>query len=403
MNQQRSIMIVDDNPDNLKLLGMALELAHYAVRPALSGELALRALSAYTPDLILLDINMPEMDGFEVCKRIWDDETTRDIPIIFISALDDIQSKLKAFQVGGVDYITKPFQFEEVLARVNTQLELSYTRRELSAANEQLRTMMDQLVQSEKLKSLGSLAAGIAHELNTPIGNALLTASTIHTISRDYMSTKDADKSSFDMNEMMETCNECAQLTWRNLERASKLITSFKKIAVDQTSERRCSIALRDCVNDVIAMMKYSHKHAHCIIDNTIAADLLIDTYPGRLEQILDNLITNSIVHGFNENQPGTIRIAAEIMSSGRLQIQVSDDGVGIPAEYLTRVFDPFFTTRLGQGGSGLGLHIVYTLVNNVLGGSINVTSQVGEGAKFSIILPLIDPVSDSRHRTETH
>lgn len=399
MIPKRSIMIVDDNPDNLNILCQILEKYDYEVRPVLSGDLALRAMVAYTPDLILLDINMPGMDGYEVCKRIKTNEETRDTPIIFISALDDITSKLKAFQVGGLDYITKPFQFEEVLARVNTQLELSYTRKALSEANAHLHDMMDKMVQSEKLKSLGSLAAGVAHELNTPIGNALLSASTLNQLSHEFINTTDACKSTTDIEELLSTCNECSQLILRNLQRAAKLVKSFKEIAVDQSSERRRSIVLKDCVNDVTSLMKFSFKQTPITINNTIDPALTMETYPGRIEQILDNLISNAIIHGFKGKEQGAITIAAKKISSDKINIQISDNGLGIPAENLNKVFDPFFTTRLGQGGSGMGLHIVYNLVTNILGGDIHVSSEVGAGSTFSIILPCL-PSTIKSNRT---
>ena len=174
---QGNILVVDDTPDNLHLLSGILSRKGYQVRPVPNGKLALSAAQRIPPDLVLLDIMMPDMDGYEVCQRLKADEVTKDIPVIFISAINDVMDKVKAFAVGGVDFITKPFQLEEVLARIETHLKICSLQNSLQERNEdlataiqELQTTQEHLIQSEKMAALGQLIAGIAHEINTPLG-----------------------------------------------------------------------------------------------------------------------------------------------------------------------------------------------------------------------------------------
>lgn len=181
-----SILVVDDTPDNLRLLVGLLTEKGYKIRPVTSGKMALSAAQGMPPDLILLDINMPEMDGYQVCEQLKADERTRDIPVIFLSALNDVFDKVKAFAIGGVDYITKPFQIEEVLARINTHLAMKTLQTHLQQKNHdleqtlhELQTTQAQLIQSEKMAVLGQLVANVAHEINTPLGAIRSSAGNI--------------------------------------------------------------------------------------------------------------------------------------------------------------------------------------------------------------------------------
>jgi len=184
-----NILIVDDTPANLQLLTSMLVEQGYQIFSAISGKVALNVVQKSLPDLILLDINMPGMNGYEVCEQLKANEKTRDIPVIFVSALSETLDKVKAFFVGGVDYVTKPFQAEEVLARVKTHLQLHQLQQQLTAQNEELhntleelQTTQQELIQSEKMAALGQLIAGVAHEINTPLGAISSSVNSIKTL-----------------------------------------------------------------------------------------------------------------------------------------------------------------------------------------------------------------------------
>ncbi|EAW35413.1 response regulator [Lyngbya sp. PCC 8106] len=188
------ILIIDDTPENLQLMVQLLTSVGYQVRAYISGNIALQGIKKTPPDLILLDVMMPEISGYEVCQKLKSDPETQDIPVIFISAMNTAIDKVKAFQVGGVDYITKPFHVEEVLARVQIQLENRCLRQSLQAKNQELSEALSQvqetqkhLLQSEKMAALGQLLASIAHEINTPLGAILASSNNSQTALYEFL------------------------------------------------------------------------------------------------------------------------------------------------------------------------------------------------------------------------
>ncbi|MGB3267858.1 MAG: response regulator [Microcoleus sp.] len=210
-----NILVVDDTPENLRLLAGILSEKGYLVRPVPNGKLAVSAAQKMPPDLVLLDIMMPEMDGYEVCQQLKDSEITKDIPVIFISAINDVMDKVKAFEVGGVDFITKPFQVEEVLARIETHLKicslqqiLQEKNQDLATAIHELQATQEQLIQSEKMAALGQLIAGIAHEINTPLG---IIGSSIDNITNFW------DENLLKMPELFQEFSEESQAYFLNL------------------------------------------------------------------------------------------------------------------------------------------------------------------------------------------
>ena len=281
-----------------------------------------------------------------------------------------------------------------VLAAMNRLLFIPLAERTaaLERANTELRQAMAQLVQSEKLAALGNLVAGIAHELNTPIGNAVMLASTLADQERNFRTRMATGLSRSALHGFVEAVRENSDILQRNLQRAAELISSFKQVAVDQASYQRRSFALDEVVREIALALKPRLRRSPAVLEINITADLRLDSFPGPLGQVLMNLIQNALVHAFDGRDAGCIRIESRPAGPGRLGLRISDDGNGIAPAHLSRIFEPFFTTRLGQGGSGLGLHIVYNLVTGLLGGTIEAQSIPGYGTEFLLELPLSAP-----------
>lgn len=260
---------------------------------------------------------------------------------------------------------------------------------ELVQLIETLRLTQSELVAQEKLAALGALVAGIAHELNTPIGNGLLAASTIvdktSNFERNGLQTLTRSGLVHYMNEM----EAAGDILLRNLSRASELIVSFKQLAVDRQSVQRRRFALADVVNEVCLTLQPALKAGAFQLEQKIPPELCLLSYPGPLGQVLSNLINNAIRHGFEHRHEGRVRIAAALKGVGELELTVHDDGQGIDPSHLHRVFEPFFTTKLGRGGSGLGLHIAFNIVTGILGGKIRISSLPGQGCTVTLVLPL--------------
>jgi PAS domain S-box-containing protein len=257
---------------------------------------------------------------------------------------------------------------------------------------ERVRLRTQELVRSEKLASLGALVAGVAHELNTPIGNATMVASTLAGRLRAFEAGMADGLRRTALHQFLQDVREIEAVLDRNLQRAAGLITSFKQLAVDQTSEQRRRFSLADVVGEVLLALSPVLKRGQIEVAVDVEPALMLDSYPGPLGQVLMNLINNAVVHAFEPNSAGQILIKAWSGARGNVLVEVADNGRGIPAEHGPRLFDPFFTTRMGQGGSGLGLHIVHNLVTGPLGGTIDVSSTPREGACFRLDLPLGAP-----------
>lgn len=263
---------------------------------------------------------------------------------------------------------------------------------ELSSTIVRLEQTQNELVQSAKLAALGSLVAAVAHELNTPIGNAVTTASALEDATKAMQAKFEEGKlQKSTLVNYVETAVPMANLVLRSCNRAADLILSFKRVAVDQTSEKRRVFDLKTLVDDNVAAILPSYKNHVLRVSVNIDDGISCDSYPGPLGQIIVNLLQNAIVHGFAGRTNGTILISGHREES-RASLRICDDGVGMPEDILSNIFEPFFTTKLGQGGSGLGLSIALNIATGVLGGTLVAESKLGEGACFILTFPLLAP-----------
>jgi signal transduction histidine kinase len=395
-SQHKTILVVDDVPANIGVLVEALEGNGFRVVVAQDGEEGLMRAQYVRPDLILLDVMMPLMDGFETCRRLKELGDVRDIPVIFMTALTDTAAKVSGFAAGGVDYVTKPFQLEEVLARIHTHLALRQNAQELAAALETLQVAQSELMRKEKLAALGTLVAGVAHELNTPIGNSIMAASSLveqaHALERDYAEGGGLKRSALET--YLQETGAMGDLLMRNLRRAAELITSFKQVAVDQSSWKRRSFSLGQTVAELMTALWPTLERPELTLTQEIPDEIELDSFPGPLGQVLSHLVVNAVRHGLAQQEGGAVTIAARALNEGMVELVVRDNGCGIPPDNLRRIFDPFFTTRLGADGPGLGLSICYNIVTGLLGGRIEVDSKAGAGTGFTLTLPVVAPAA---------
>ncbi|WP_087017786.1 sensor histidine kinase [Thaumasiovibrio subtropicus] len=303
-------------------------------------------------------------------------------------------------ELGRVLASLKDFQSElaelDALRERNEkqQAHLSSERDRLSETLETLQATQEKLVASEKLAALGSLVAGVAHEINTPIGVAVTMSTTLeHNLKQFLDKVNSGQIKKTDLEAFSAQSGESVDVLKKSLNSASELIANFKQVASDQTSEQRRSFDLQQHIDEVYVTLKHKVKNTNYNIRVDCPEDIMLESYPGPLGQVLTNLINNSLLHGFEGKDSGNIQIKVRTEGHSDVRIIYTDDGNGIPQENLKRIFDPFFTTKLGKGGSGMGLHILHNIVTGVLGGSISVESKVG--VLFDITIPRIAPQSE--------
>lgn len=289
--------------------------------------------------------------------------------------------------VGVLRDITERKEAEKAIQAVNTQLQNKVT--ELALAVDRLQKTQAQLVESEKLASLGGLVAGVAHEINTPLGVCVTAASFVTNNARELRQclrpgAPDPDK----LAQVLDSMDEASLLLERNLERAADLVSSFKQVAADRSSNLDRRFKLAEFLKELLDSLSPEIRRSKHQIEVACDPDLEMHSMPGALSQVLSNLLQNALIHAFADGAVGHVRIEASARDE-HLILRVSDDGCGISPENLKQIFEPFFTTRRGKGGTGLGLSVTHNLVTQVLKGEIHAESQPGEGSCFELNLPL--------------
>jgi len=403
------ILIVDDTPDNLRLLSIMLTEEGYKVRKAMNGERALKAVQVVPPDLILLDIRMPDMSGYEVCRALKAGEDTQDIPVIFISALDDVFDKISAFEAGGVDYITKPFQAQEVLARIQTHLHIRRLQQQLQIQNTQLQQeVCDRMVAETALTKLNhELEIRVRErtaelqttneQLRTLEGNLRQQLTVfLHAVSHDLRNPvlgmgivlknlMAAERSEIQVP--MSVLQRMAASNDRQLQLIDSLIETHATEVWGITLKRQ-SVALDQLVQSAIADLQPLLDQENTILTHQFPANLpAICADPLQVARVYQNLIANALKH----NPPG-LHITLDARQEGAwLHCTIVDNGIGISPEQQDKLFDLYFqgNQKRKSVGLGLGLYLCQQIIQGH-GGSIGVESTLGTGSTFWFTLPLL-------------
>ncbi|WP_158080812.1 PAS domain S-box protein [Pelomonas sp. KK5] len=317
-----------------------------------------------------------------------------------LNAVRDEQGATLGYLCIALD-ITEQLAAQAELQEMNASLDrrvhertvaLEDANRALEANFEHLRQMQAKLVQSEKLAGLGEIVSAVAHELNGPIGNAVTVASTLHgdtTEINQEMSAGTLRKQRF--GSYLEAAAQGAQLLERSLQQAATMVSNFKRVAVDQGTATRRLFDLKSAVDDTLILLRPTLRKTPWQVQFDVPAGIEMDSCPGALEQVLANLIGNAVTHAFAGRETGAMKLDARVQGDA-VELQFSDDGIGMSPATLARIYDPFFTTALDRGSSGLGMHITYNLVTGPLGGEIEVSSVEGQGSVVTLRLPLVTP-----------
>ncbi len=293
-------------------------------------------------------------------------------------------------EVGAMARAVEVFR-ENAIAKRKTEDELRASKEKAESALLELNAAQQNLIDAERLAALGGLVAGVAHEVNNPIGISLTVASSFARraeMFEQYLRTEPLRRSRLD--EFVQTSRDAAQQLVANLQRAGELIQSFKQVAVDRSHAERRQFGLGEATDQIVASLRPVLKKAAVTLSVDVPDGLMIEGYPGSYGQILTNLFLNAVNHAFADGRSGTISISARARGSDDVEIIFADNGAGMTPDVQRQAFDPFFTTRRSEGGTGLGLHIVYNLVTQQLGGRMMLESRPGQGSTFRIIMPKV-------------
>jgi len=366
-----NILLVDDTPDNLRLLSTMLTEQGYEVRSVINGAMALMGVQAEPPDLILLDINMPQMNGYEVCQQLKSGDRTREIPVIFISALEDVLDKVKAFAVGGVDYITKPFHVEEVLARIENQLTICRLQKQLKSQNAQLQQQMLELQELNSLKE--EFLHAVSHDLRTPIMGTLLVLKNLQSKSG-------------------ETVPISRSILERMIHSSDRQLNLLNSLLEAHSNEMRgillcCEpVQLNPMIQDLTADLEPLFTKNQVKLINLIPLDLpCVNGDTLQIRRVFENLLTNAL----NHNPPGLTLTLRAIVEEEMIYCTVEDNGVGIERSHCDLLFERYVRgSRTRSIGVGLGLYLCRQIIT-AHGGQIGVNSTPGTGTTFWLTLPL--------------
>lgn len=411
------ILVVDDNPTNLAVLSEALNSAGLRFRVAIDGESALAQVDRNPPDLILLDVQMPGIDGFETCRRLKANPLARSIPVIFTTAFSDTENKAKGFALGAVDYIPKPFDQTEVLARLQVHLKLKKLTESLEhqvhERTADLQKMQVQLVQQEKLSSLGEMLAGIAHEINNPIN---FIASNVDPL-REHINNM-AEILRFYQQEHSQPSPELAAVL-EDLEpdfifedslkiinsltlgadRIRGISTSLRTFSRSDT-ETKIPANLHEGLDSTLMILQHRLKSSDHRPEISVLKSYgelpLVPCYPGQINQVFMNLLANAIdaldesaLKGQTLDSGLQIQITTQTANDQQIAVCIADNGIGMNELVKQRLFEPLFTTKPVGKGTGLGLAIAHQIVSEKHSGTLEVQSELGRGTQFLIRLPI--------------
>jgi signal transduction histidine kinase len=384
------------NRDSQKLVDIGqveIKFSRDQINAALNAELAHKVMEVLTLDFILvITLTFSLRMVFVPLKQLRD--SLNGLAIHETNEVEELP------EGGGDEFGEVAVGFNRIQRKMKAtinmarQSEETANRASLNAqqALEELKQTQDSLLQAERLASLGGLVAGVAHEINTPVGITLTGASILQEATDKIclvMTSGSVKKSQ--IQDYIDTAVESSRLIMANSQRAAELIHSFKQIAVDQTSESKRPFKVKDYIDEVVMCLHPRLKKTSVQVRINCDEAIELDSYSGAFAQIVTNLIMNSLTHAFDANDSGWIDIDVSAFNEV-LTLRFSDDGKGIRPEYINKIFDPFFTTQLGKGGSGLGLNIVFNLIVKKLGGAIHVTSSLGHGTQFTINIPRVAP-----------
>jgi signal transduction histidine kinase len=418
---KKFILIVDDSSTNLSVLSQALKTAGYKVRVAVEGESALAMLEKCAidptknpfPELILLDVQMPGIDGFETCSRIKSNPATKTIPVIFMTALADAESKIKGLSLGAVDYITKPFEQDEVIARVNIHWKLKQLTDNLEQQVTQRTCALQQaqvkVVQQEKLSALGQLVAGVAHEINNPLSfmvsniapakEYLADITEVLSLYKKHYPEPPSDIATkiedIDLEFVIDDFSHLLDSMKLGTERIKDISLSLRNFARSD-GDIASAIDLQETLDSTLLLLKHRLKDQGCrpaieVIENYDELPL-IKCYPGPMSQVFMNLLANAIdavEEAWEKDQrPLNITISTEVLRESAI-VRIADNGLGMTDEIQEHLFEPLFTTKAVGKGTGLGLSIAKQIVSDKHGGQLFCKSIAGKGTEFAIELPI--------------